>query len=127
MLKNILISTMTPPNTIQTPIIHTFVEFYKVFYAIGVKLPKRDRYGVYACLDRLCIDALQNLITAAFQSKSQKLSTLASVRVQIETAKRLLRLMCELNIFQQKWYVCLENELQEISKMLNGWIRYIER
>ena len=38
----------------------------------------------------------------------------------------MIRLMHELSIVPEKWYIATERELQDISKMFNGWLRYLE-
>jgi hypothetical protein len=44
----------------------------------------------------------------------------------IETLKQLVRLTSDLEIIDMKKYLTLESELQEISKMTNGWIKYLQ-
>ena len=34
-------------------------------------------------------------------------------------------MMFEINIISDKKYIELESQLQEISKMINGWIKYV--
>lgn len=67
---------------------------------------------------------MQDIISAALESGNRKTPILSAARTRIELIKRLVRLMSELHIVQENWYVTIESELQEISKMLNGWIRY---
>ncbi|MCC6934379.1 MAG: four helix bundle protein [Candidatus Yanofskybacteria bacterium] len=106
--------------------VHRIFEFYKLFYSIGGKLPKRERYGIYATADRLCISIIEDLIAGALETKALKRAPLVHARLRIEMLKRLIRLMHELKAVPEKWYIATEQELQEISKMLNGWIRYVE-
>lgn len=68
---------------------------------------------------------MQGIIAAALQSKQEKIPILVAARTRIELIKCLIRLMHELNVVPEKWYVQTEQELQEISKMLNGWLRYL--
>lgn len=104
---------------------HRMFEFYKLFYRIGGKLPKRERYGIYATADHLCLDITQDLIRAALEPKSTKRVSLTQARIKIEMLKRFIRLMRELNTVPEKWYLQTEKELQEISKMTSGWLRYL--
>jgi hypothetical protein len=115
-----------PHNTVQAPIVHKAFEFYKLFYTAGGKLPKRERYGIYATADRLCLDVIQDLIGAALEPTATKRPLLIRARTRTELIKRLIRLMHELKAVSEKWYIDTQAELQEISKMLNGWIRYVE-
>ena len=65
------------------------------------------------------------IIAASFENKNNKFSLLNSARIKIEILKRLMRIASELNIIENKKYLNLEFDLQEISKMINGWIKYL--
>ncbi|OGB75077.1 hypothetical protein A2810_00965 [candidate division Kazan bacterium RIFCSPHIGHO2_01_FULL_49_10] len=62
---------------------------------------------------------------AALTNKTNKSSILETARIQIEILKLLIRTAHEISIFTDKQYLRFEGELQTISKMLNGWIKYI--
>ncbi len=68
---------------------------------------------------------MSSIITAALELRENKLVILNSARIKIEVLKRLIRMTPDLNIIQIQKYVELESELQEISKMTNGWIKYL--
>ena len=105
--------------------IHKVCELYKKFYILSSKSSKRDKLGIYLRIENICLDVFHNVVVAAFSSKELKLQALNSVRVKIEVLKRLLRVAHELNIVQKNKYIELELDLQEISKMTNGWIKYL--
>jgi len=60
------------------------------------------------------------------EPKNNKLPILNSARIKIEVLKRLIRIIQELNIIEKKKYIELELDLQEISKMVTGWIKYLK-
>jgi len=92
---------------------------------LSPKLPKKDRFGIYSKIENLCLEIIILAITAAFETKNNKFPILNSARIKIEVLKRLLRIASELKIVQDKIYLALEIDLQEISKMTNGWIKYL--
>lgn len=67
------------------------------------------------------------IIAASLEIKTNKLPILKSDRIKIEVLKRLIRSTYELNIVNRKTYIELETDLQEISKMANGWIKYLSK
>jgi hypothetical protein len=71
------------------------------------------------------LDIAQDLICAALESRLGKRETLARARIRIEMLKRFIRLMRELNTVPEQWYLGTESELQEISKMTSGWLKYL--
>ncbi len=100
---------------------------HKELYIIGQKLPKRDKLGIHASVENLCIEVLACAINGAFQSKQTKLGTLGSLRVKVETLKHLVRTECELGITDEKTYLRLAEQLVTISKETNGWISYTQK
>jgi hypothetical protein len=114
-----------PPNDSSVSLIHKISEFYKNIYLLGPKLPKKDKFGIFLKIENLCLELYQLFITATFEVKDNKLPYLKNARIKIEMLKRLLRLTYELNIIKDKQYINLESSLQEMSKMTNGWIKYL--
>lgn len=88
-------------------------------------MSKRDKLGFHSTIERICVDVLLLSLESAFQSRSTKLTTLESLRVEIEILKHLIRSENELRIISDKQYHNLSEQLIEISKMTNGWIRFI--
>ena len=80
-----------PPAGLNVSLIHRLSELYKTIYLLGRKIPKRDRFGVHARIELLCLRSCELIIAAAFEIKSNKLPLLASARINIEILKRLVR------------------------------------
>jgi len=107
------------------PLIHRLDELYKTIYLLGHKIPKRDRFGLHANIESVCLNILELIITAALEARENKKQILNTARIKIEVLKRLIRAENELNIIPAKTYLELELQLQEVSKMTNGWIKYL--
>ena len=88
-------------------------------------MPKKDKLGIFMKIENICLETTQFIITAALESKNSKLPLLNTARIRIELLKRLIRIVSELNIIPNNKYLELELDLQEISKMTNGWIKYL--
>lgn len=99
--------------------------FYHTIYVLALKLSKRDRFGIHSKIENLCLECLQMGLEATFETKAEKLPTLKNLRIKIEVLKRLLRIEYELKIIDNRNYWRLEGQLQEISKMANGWLKYV--
>ena len=106
--------------------IHKICEFYKKVYSLSFKIPKKDRLGIHSKIESFCLETICLIITAALETKIKKLPILNSARIKIEVLKRLIRVVYELNIIAKEKYIDLEYDLQEISKMINGWIKYLK-
>jgi len=125
-----MFKTSPPPPTLSNfstvPLVHKLCEFYKTIYTGSRKVNKRDRFGIYLKIENLCLEIIDLGTTAALESKTNKFPILNTVRIKIEILKRLIRISHELNIIDQKRYIRLEADLQELSKMANGWIKYLK-
>jgi len=104
------------------PLAHKPYEFYKKIYLFSSKIQKRDKFGIYLKIENLFLEIIDLIITAALQGRSEKLPTLNSARIKIEVMKRLIRLTGDLSIIENKKYLELESDLQEISKDTTNWI-----
>ncbi|KKS18905.1 MAG: hypothetical protein UU76_C0012G0028 [Parcubacteria group bacterium GW2011_GWC1_41_7] len=107
------------------PLVHILTQLYKLLYALGKKLQKRDRFGLHTHIEQTCMQCLEYSIQAAFLQKFKKAEILQNLQVHIEILKRFIRIAQELNIYTQKDYLIFENSLQEISKMTSGWKKYL--
>jgi len=105
--------------------LHKICEFYKKIYLLSQKIDKKNKFGIFAKIENLCLDIIILIIESALQIKNNKLQSLYSIRIKIETLKRLIRICNELKIIENKKYLEIEFDLQEISRMVNGWIKYL--
>jgi len=107
-------------------LLHKVCQFYKKIYLFSPKIPKKDRFGIYLKIENLCLEIIDSTITAALEIRNNKLPILNAARIKIEILKRLIRVTFELKIIENKKYLDLESDLQEISKMTNGWRKYLK-
>lgn len=77
-------------------------------------------------IEQLCLDIMSLSIEAAIMTGTAKIPVLRKIKIEIEVLKRLVRLENELNIINTNKYLKIESQLIEISKMANGWIKYLE-
>jgi hypothetical protein len=65
------------------------------------------------------------LVVTAYHTKepSLKKETLSRANTSLECAKITIRLAKDVKALEQRWYVDYEGRLQEIGKMMGGWMR----
>ncbi len=73
----------------------------------------------------MTLNAMSDIIRAAFAAKIQKLPVLERVRVSLEVLKHLVRTEHEMKIIDEKTYIRISALIIETSKMINGWIKYL--
>jgi hypothetical protein len=110
-----------PPDGISVPLIHKINDFYKAFYNLKKGLNKADRYGICLKTEDAVLLIFELSIEAALSPRNGKHQVLQKLRIKIEIIKRLVRLMVDIRIIENKKYLNLQESLQEISKMATGW------
>lgn len=86
-----------------------------------------ERFGLYQKIENIVIDCLELGTLAALTARDKKSVTISKLKIQIEVAKRLTRLMWELKIITDKKYLLLEEKMMRISKMASGWMKYLNK
>jgi hypothetical protein len=119
------ISSFSPPVNTDTSIVHNAKKVYATIYQIGIKLPKHHKLGIHSTIEQAVLGAMTTIISASFSPKTKKFELLEKVRVALEITKHLVRTEYELKIITQRQYIQVEAMLVEISKMTNGWIKYV--
>ena len=98
---------------------------YVLIYSTEKQIPKRDRFGIFLKIENVCLELFENTIAATFQQKYLKEGFLKNARTKIEVLKHLIRTSYELKIIHDEKYFQISSEIVEISKMINGWIKYL--
>jgi len=68
---------------------------------------------------------LEFLLKTVYSPKQEKLSFLKEIDTKVNLLKTLIRLAYEIKSIDNKKYLILQEKLQEIGKMIGGWIRYV--
>lgn len=68
---------------------------------------------------------LVDIQEAQYLSRYKKRDKLLAVSHNLHTIKVLVRLTHSLDIISEKDYITHQSKLQEMGKMLGGWIKYI--
>lgn len=95
-----------------------------MWYGHTKRFPKFDRYILADKIITILFEILMIISEAEYLSLlSLKRSRLETVRPRLHSLKILIRLTHELQLIKQETYIKSEDELNEVGKMLNGWIR----
>ena len=94
-----------------------------MFYGFLPSFPKKDRYTLGQKCELVLLELLEAIILASTLPKEEKLPVLQKASVKLDVIKVLFRLGKDIKILDTKKYVALEAPLQEIGRMLGGWIK----
>lgn len=110
-------------NDTDIPILKKTYELYKVFNEYRRLIPKNDRYTVYVKVENAILDVIELLLEAGYSQKASKSLLLEKASVKLNILRFLIRLMKETKVFDLKKYTTLQGIIDEIGRMLGGWIR----
>ncbi len=112
-------STNTPPTLL--PIVQKLKEAYALWYSFLNVLPKTHRYSLGQKIDDLFVDVISAVVTAAFLSPEEKLPYVRHAIRKMDTLKVLLMILWELKSLENKKYLALSVQIDEVGRMLGGW------
>ena len=98
-------------------------DFYKHLYENLRTISKRERFTWGNRVDQLAIDVLSLSAQATYLPKQKKREALENMSANVDLLKIILRIGFDLRILDQKKYIARQGELQEIGKMLGGWMK----
>ena len=110
-------------NDLDIPIFKKSYDLYKKFYTLRLSVSKQDRYTLWQKCETILIDILEGILFASQQSKIEKLPTLEKTSVKLNFLKVCIRLMKDVKAIDTKRYLTIEANLDEIGRMLGGWIK----
>ncbi len=77
-------------------------------------------------IDSLFLEILELLFTASYQSAEKKLPTLEIMSKKIDLLKFFLRITWEIGALDNKKYIVLSEEIQELGRMVGGWRKSLQ-
>lgn len=103
------------------PIFSKLYDFYNQLTQAINNFPKTKRYTLGQKIDNITLDIFELLFEIPFSKN--KISTLQQISIKIDLLKVLLRSAKDNQSITDKRYLELQTVLQEIGKMLGGWMR----
>ncbi len=116
-------TTFTINKFFDISIIHKAYKFYIYLYALNQSLPKRDYYSLGLKTEALSLEMVEMLFKANAKSGQERLEILAQTDLKLKILQTIIRACWEVKALDEKKYIRLEELLQEIGKMLGGWIK----
>jgi hypothetical protein len=112
------------PNEFEIPLIHKIYEFYKLFHQCLKLFPKTEKYSLGQKIENLILEILELSFKINYSAKNEKMILLKETDAQVHLLKTLIRLAYEVKALDNKKYLKFQEQLQEIGRMIGGWIRY---
>lgn len=100
---------------------------YRQWHEYHRTLPKTHRYTLGQRTDDLFIAVIEAIAAAAFLSQKKKLPYVQLAIRKLDTAKVLLLVLWETRSLDNNKYATLSKHLNEVGRMLGGWLKHTNK
>ena len=102
-------------------------ELAKDIYKVTLNFPREELYGLTSQLRRATVSIPTNIVEDFSRNTTKEyVSFLYNSRGSLEEVRYLLYLSLELELIAKQTYTKLEQQFEEISKMLNALIKSLK-
>ncbi|MFZ2664252.1 MAG: four helix bundle protein, partial [Patescibacteria group bacterium] len=108
---------------LSLPVLNKMLDAYKKWQTCMISIPKIYRYSLGLRIDNLFLDVVENMVLSLSLGKESRVDSLNYVSVKLDLLKFLLKISWELKIFDTKKYIDLSLSVDEVGRMLGGWIK----
>ena len=115
---------LNPPPTLS--ILRRLMDVYKLWHEFEKKFPKTSRYTLGQKIDFLFLEIIELVFLASYKNKESKIPYINKAIPRLDTLKFFLQISWEFNILDNKKYITISDLLNEIGRMLGGWLRKLE-
>ena len=109
----------------QLTIFEKTYELIRWLYPAVRKFPKAQRFVLGQQIENTALDILRGIIRA--NAEREKLPYLKRISVDLDTLRILLRLSKDLELISVRQYGFSAEKVNEVGKLLGGWMRSTAR
>lgn len=110
-------------NDTDIPILKKAYDLYRTFHTYRRVVPKAERFTLYDRCENAILDMIEALLEAGYSRSAQKSPVLERASVKLNIVRFFIRLLKETRCIDVKKYTVLQEIIDEIGRMLGGWIR----
>ena len=124
-------SRQTPPignvDRNDIPILQKVAVAYTQWHTAMRQMEKLSRYTLGAKIDLLFTDTLELILYAAYANRKQKFLAVQKASTKLDALKFFLQIAWQMNVLDHKTYARISAPLEEIGRMLGGWLKHVEK
>lgn len=86
-----------------------------------------ERFTLWQQAENTLLSALKGLIRVGYLPQESRIAQLINVSADVDMLRVFLRLSLDVKALPQKKYILLQEKLDEIGRMLGGWIKSLKQ
>lgn len=110
---------------LDIPIFHKIYDLYKLLHGYHNMIPKSQRYTLWQKCENTALALLEALIETSHCKGEERLQSLHLISNKLDLLKVLVRLAKETHTIDLKQYLAIQESMQEIGKMIGGWVKSV--
>lgn len=110
-------------DELDFPILKKLYTLYKELHDLRAHVAKLDRYTLWERCENMTLDVLELLMIAVQRQKPDKYKALELASAKLNVLRVLIRLAKDTKTIDAKKYISLETLIDEVGRMLGGWIK----
>ncbi|NGX59058.1 MAG: hypothetical protein KR126chlam3_00202 [Chlamydiae bacterium] len=119
--------TTQPRPVLDIPIFHRIYDLYKLLHSYQTQIPKSERYTLWQKCENTTLALLEALIETSHQKGEDRAQTLYIISNKLDLLKVLIRLAKDTRTIDKPQYLEIQTVIQEVGRMIGGWIKSVPR
>lgn len=111
----------------NVPILSQLNESYKLWHGYLLHLPRLTRFTLGSKIDNLFTDCIELTLMASYAEKENKLGIIKRLSVKFDALKFFIKLLWELKALDNNKYTQISLRLNDIGKMIGGWLKLFKK
>lgn len=103
------------------PLLHKSKSCYALWYSYYQILPKLHKHSLGQRIDTLFVEIIEAIAIASYLPKEEKQPWVRLAVRKVDTLKILLMVLWETKSIDDKKYIAISLQVDEIGRMLGGW------
>jgi hypothetical protein len=116
---------MQSRSVLDIPLFHKIYDLYKLLHSYHLSIPKAQRYTLWQKCENITLGLLEVLIESRHYSGEKRLQFLWVISNKLDLLKVFIRLAKETYLINSQQYLAIQILLQDIGKMIGGWIKSV--
>lgn len=108
---------------LDIPIFHKIYDLFKLLHSYHSRIPKSERYTLWQKCENITLALLEALVETTYQNGEERTRSLYIISNKLDLLKVLIRLAKETRTIDSQQYLEIQIIIQEIGKMIGGWIK----
>lgn len=117
---------MTQPRSVlDIPLFHRLYDLYRLLHSYQPQIPKSERYTLWQKCENTALSLLETLLETSHSQGEARLHSLHTLSNKLDLLRVFIRLAKDTRNINPSQYLEIQTILQEIGKMIGGWIKFV--